>query len=61
MGLLDSVLGAALGGGQQGGAGGLGNILGAALGGGQQQVAWLAFWARYSARASKAAAGLTLH
>jgi uncharacterized protein YidB (DUF937 family) len=38
MGLLDSVLGAALGGGQQqGGGGALGNILGAALGGGQQQ------------------------
>jgi uncharacterized protein YidB (DUF937 family) len=34
MGLLDSVLGAAMGGGQQGG--GLGNILGAVLGGGQQ-------------------------
>jgi uncharacterized protein YidB (DUF937 family) len=38
MGLLDSVIGAALGGGQQGGAagGGLGNILGSLLGGGQQ-------------------------
>jgi uncharacterized protein YidB (DUF937 family) len=37
MGLLDSVLGAALGGGQQqGGAGGLGNILGSLLGGGGQ-------------------------
>jgi uncharacterized protein YidB (DUF937 family) len=35
MGLLDSVLGAALSGGQQQG-GGLGNILGAVLGGGQQ-------------------------
>jgi uncharacterized protein YidB (DUF937 family) len=35
MGLLDSVLGAALGGGQQGG--GLGSILGAVLGGGQGQ------------------------
>ncbi len=35
MGLLDSVLGAALGGGQQQG-GGLGSILGAVLGGGQQ-------------------------
>ncbi len=35
MGLLDSVLGAAMGGGQQGG--GLGNILGSLLGGGQQQ------------------------
>jgi uncharacterized protein YidB (DUF937 family) len=35
MGLLDSVLGAALGGGQQQG-GGLGNILGSLLGGGQQ-------------------------
>jgi uncharacterized protein YidB (DUF937 family) len=34
MGLLDSVLGAAMGGGQQGG--GLGNVLGAVLGGGQQ-------------------------
>ncbi len=37
MGLLDSVLGAALGGGQQGG-GGLASILGAVLGGGQQQA-----------------------
>lgn len=38
MGLLDSVLGAALGGGQQqGGMGGLGNILGGMLGGGQPQ------------------------
>ena len=37
MGLLDSVLGAALGGGQQqGGGGGLASILGAVLGGGQQ-------------------------
>lgn len=36
MGLLDSVLGAALGGQQQGGAGGLGNILGSLLGAGQQ-------------------------
>jgi uncharacterized protein YidB (DUF937 family) len=36
MGLLDSVLGAALGGQQQGGAGGLGNILGSLLGNGQQ-------------------------
>jgi uncharacterized protein YidB (DUF937 family) len=37
MGLLDSVLGAALGGGQQQGGGGLAGILGSMLGGGGQQ------------------------